>query len=255
VSGCALKVVAVHHRFLTRPVRTCLLVGVVAIVLAGCNMWYRVDPYFTAATISTGQRDVFLLGYNATSGTVDVSAPAENTDSNNRGAFWPEGQTPTRDGETCARWKSENHGTNIAVNIQEGVALRVRNNVDGSLDAITVTRDVWLGAPWVFNVNMWHVVDTYHPGLTSVLGANLRSAFGNVPNLPWSICAKVVGAKLSFIVWARQNQPKPEYGDATHGGTVTLPSNYVYIGHIGWYAGHLAPGQSVDYDHLQVTPL
>ncbi len=236
----------------SRLVRVMAPVALASVTLGGCNMWYLVDRHFTAATIATAHKDVFVLSYDARTGTVDVSAPSVNADSNNRGVFWPAGQHAARDGETCARWKDEDHATKVVANIQEGAALRVHTNRDGSLNAITVTRNVWLDGSWIFNVNMWHVDDTYHPGLTTVLGANLHAVFGNSPRLPWDLCAKVVGSRLSFVVWPA-SQAKPAYGDATHSGTVTLPPNEVYAGYFGVYVGHLASGQSVDYDEMSVT--
>jgi len=240
------------HFSIGRVLRSGLPIALASVILGSCNMWYVVDPHFTTATISTAHKDVFVLAYSSRSGSVDVSAPSVNTDSNNRGAFWPAGQSPTRDGETCTRWKAEDHGTEVVANIQEGAALRVRTNRDGSVDAITVTRNVWFDGSWIFNVNMWHVTNTFDPGLTTVLGANLHAVFGKVPRLPWDICAKVEGSKLSFVVWPSR-QTRPAYGDVTHGGTVSLPSNEVYAGHFGNYVGHLAPGQSIDYDQMKVT--
>ena len=191
---------------------------------------------------------------SAQSVSVEVSAPLGNADSNNRGVFWSAGQTPSRDGETCARAGKPRimaHASPPTSKRERRCA--VRKNADGSLDAITVTRNVWLDGSWIFNVNLWHVTDTYKPGLTTMLGANLHATLGDVPSLPWDMCAKVVGSKLSFIIWLSQRQAKPAYGDVDYGGTVTLPPNEIFVGQFGIYVGHLAPGQSVDYDQMRVT--
>jgi hypothetical protein len=201
--------------------------------------------------ISSVGHDTYAMTYVRSA--LQVNAAPTNTDHNNRALFWPAAQHTSRDGEVCAQWKTEDHATQIVPNIQEGLAFRVRNNADGSLDAITLTRNVWFDASWHFNVNLWHVVDTSRPGLTNMLGADLRSQFGNFPNLPWGICGKVMGRTLTFVVWRAGREAKPAYGSKTNGGTVTLPTNYVYRGNFGWYAGHLAKGQSVDFDELKAV--
>jgi hypothetical protein len=219
-------------------------------------MWTQTDTHFTSATISQAGNDVYSLSYSPHAHSVQVSAPAEaNTNSNNRGVFWPKNELALRDGESCARWSAEDGGHRVIPNIQEGLALRVRNNDDGSLDAITITRNVWGEVPWIFNVNLWHVGDPHKPGLQNLVGANLQQVFGPEPSLPWRICAKVAAKQLSFVVWLDGRESRPHYGDKTHGLVVTLPPNYVYAGTYGWYAGHLTRGQSVTYDGLTVNGL
>lgn len=236
-----------------------LFVALLAVSLSGCNamsMWTQADAHFSSATISQAGNDVYSLSYSAGAHSVEVQAPAQrNTDANNRGVFWPSSEPALRDGESCARWSAEDRGRRVVPNIQEGLALRIRSNDEGSLDAITITRNMWGDVPWIFNVNLWHVADPHKPGLTNVTGANLQRVFGPEPSLPWRICGRVTGNQLSFVVWLDGRESRPRYGDATHGMVVTLPTRYVYAGTYGWYAGHLARGQSVTYDDLTVNGL
>ena len=237
-----------------RIVRGAAPIVLASVMLGGCNMWYIVDPHFTAVTISTAHRDVFVLAYDARSCSVDVSAPSVNTDSNNRGVFWPTRQHPVRDGETCARWTDEDHATKVAANIQEGAALRVRTNRDGSLDAITVTRNVWLDG--LVDLQREHVARHRHlpPGPHDGVGCKPARRLRGLPETPLEALRQGRRCQVELRRLAAGGA-RPAYGDATHGGTITLPPNEVFAGHFGVYVGHLAPGQSVDYDEMTVTGL
>lgn len=184
-----------------------------------------------------------------------MTADPTNTSSNARGLFWPTGQTPMLDAESCARWQPETPTTHYA---QEGATLRVRTNPDGSTDAITVTKNIWFGAIWVFNEHTWNTAAS--PVLTIIGQFNLQSVFdpsgdpSRPAPLPWDLCAKTIGATLSFVAWL-DNTPRPDYGDPKHGGSVTVPAAYVYPGQAGWYIGHLNPGQASVFDHRTAQPV
>jgi hypothetical protein len=233
-------------------VRTVLL----TLVLSGCGLWSSVDSNFSTAVLTREPADdTYALAYNGATKAATVTAASSNTGGNSRGLFWPSGQAAARDAETCARWSTENGGTNVVPSIQEGGALRIRTNGDGSVDAITVTRNVMFGAVWIYNEHIW---DTNRsPSFTQLGSVNLENVFrprGTLQPLPWNVCAKTEGTTLSFVAWLN-GTTKPAYGDNTHGGSVTLPAEYVYAGNFGWYAGHLEAGQSVTFDRLSATPI
>ncbi len=71
--------------------------------------------------------------------------------------------------------------------------------------------------------------------------------------LPWDLCAKTVGNRVTFKAWP-ETEPEPAYGDPTHGATVALPPGWVYPGNNGWYIGHLLPGDTARFAGLHVRP-
>lgn len=239
--------------------RVVLQAVILSLALSGCGMWGAVDSSFSVATFTNEPaNDTYSLAYNSGAGAVTITASSSNTGGNNRGVFWPAAQTASQDGESCARWALENNSQTVTQNIQEGAALRVRTNGDGSVDAVTVTRNIYYGAVWIFNQHIWNTNQS--PAFTLLGHVDLRPVFdpsGDVTRpapLPWDLCAKTVGSTLSFTAWL-EGTPKPAYGDATHGGSITVPANYVYPGNFGWYAGHMTAGQTVVFDHLTTTPL
>jgi hypothetical protein len=232
---------------------------ILSLALAGCGIWGSVDSSFSTATLThEPANDTYALAYNNGSGAATITADGANTGGNNRGVFFPAGQATRQDAETCAHGSLENAGSTVVPNVQRGAALRIRTNGDGSVDAITVTRNIFYGAVWIFNEHIWNT--NRSPSYTQLGGVDLRPVFdpsgdGARPApLPWDICAKTVGSTLSFVAWL-DGTPKPAYGDSTHGGSIALPAEYVYPGNYGWYVGHLTAGQSVTFDHLEAKPL
>ena len=144
--------------------------------------------------------------------------------------------------QSCATWSSESSNIN-----QEGAALRISEAADGAGRAITVTKNVYFHAGWIFNVHVW---DTATTGVGTQIGSfDLSSVFrpgGSQVPLPWNLCARVVGPTVSFIAWPATEQP-PAWDDATHGGSVTLPNGWDSVGAAGWYIGHLQPGDSATF--------
>lgn len=243
--------------------RTVGFVIAVVAFLSACGpsgMWSSYDATFKVSTLTQDPGDGFTLGWNATTATATVTAAATNTAGNSRGLFWPANQTATLDGETCARWSSEDGGTATTGNIQEGAALRVRVNADGTTDALTVTKNVWASAVYIFNTHTWHADGTQNTQLTLIGQKNLANVFDTsgdpaAPNpLPWHLCAETSGTQLRFEAW-REDETRPAYGDTTHGDDVNVPAPYVYAGAFGWYAGHLQASQSVTFDQLATTAL
>jgi hypothetical protein len=125
------------------------------------------------------------------------SAPSTNTSHNTRIAFRRVADSVANDEQSCATWSSQTASLD-----QEGAALRVTESGSGFRKSITVTKNIWLGGYWIFNVHVW---DTSTPQVvTQIASFDLGSVFDanrQLAPLPWSLCARVVGATVSFIAW------------------------------------------------------
>ncbi len=184
--------------------------------------------------------------YTSSSGTMDAAALPSNRSANLRAVFWPSHAVAARDQQSCATWASES-----TWRAQQGAALRVDVERSGAIHAITVTKNVWYGATWIFNVHVWNSATV--PALRQVGVFNLERVFRGrdglgVP-LPWRLCARVVGDVLDFKVW-RLPGSEPAWGDATHGGRVSVPMDAPRSGFTGWYIGHLPAGGSASFTGL-----
>jgi hypothetical protein len=54
--------------------------------------------------------------------------------------------------------------------------LRIRTNPDGSRDPLTVTKNVYLGAIWIFNEHTWDT-NQKPPVFTQIGGVDLQQVF------------------------------------------------------------------------------
>jgi hypothetical protein len=189
----------------------------------------------TVHALTVDGADRTIVGYGV--GYARIDAPATNIGTNSRVVFWPVGTVAATDQQACATWSDAS-----VDQVQQGLALRVRQDADGRFRVITVMKNVLYGAVWQFNVLTW---DNHGSPTMSPRGAvNLEPIFRPndiVAPLPWKICAKAVGDLVTLKAW-RGNQPEPAWGDPAHGGSVHLPSSWVYPGKSGWYVGHIPPG-------------
>lgn len=212
-----------------------------AMLLTACGSVFQpIDPAFQGQALTTQKNDTYSL--TASGGIVTLAAPTTNQGGDTRAVFYPTGQTPLADEQSCATWSS-------GLVVQQGVTLRLRT-VNGVTRAVTVTKNIFDYSFWVFNVHVW---DTSTPSRFTLLAQfDLSSVFiqsGMLVALPWDVCARVVGNTLTFEAWV-DGQPPPAWGDTTHGGSVTLPAAWNYPGYAGWYVGHLQPGGSATYTNL-----
>jgi hypothetical protein len=170
-----------------------------------------------------------------------VSAPAntavasiDSAGGNLRQVFWPADNPVVPDSESCAIW-----GAETGPLVQQGAALRITQ--DGSrIRAITVTKNIFYGATWIFNFHVWDTAQT--PAFTPIAATDLYATLvhaGVVTPLPWHFCARVIGNKLEFKVWPVAELLEPAWGDPTHGGSVLLPAGWSNPGKAGWFIGHL----------------
>ena len=118
---------------------------------------------------------------------MQVAALDTNTSANLRSAFWPADSPLVTDAQTCATWASQSLST-----AQQGAALRVAT-VDGSTRAVTVTKNIFYGATWLFNVHTWDTSATpaFHPVGGVLLKSELWPDDVESP-LPWheAICQR-----------------------------------------------------------------
>jgi outer membrane protein assembly factor BamB len=201
-----------------------------------------------SSTLTAERADTYDLALDADA--AGAHAPAGNVGGNTRVTFTRAGIGTSTDQYSCATWASDSSWHD-----QEGAALRVRP-VTGGVSAITVTKNVFFGANWKFNVHVW---DTSRSPAAIQIGAfDLGPVFApdeiHVEPLPWKLCAQVVGSTVSFVVWPA-SEPRPAWGDPTHGGSVTLPAGYAEPGEVGWYIGHLEPDHRAEFTGLDAGPL
>jgi outer membrane protein assembly factor BamB len=207
-----------------------------------------ISPTLASGVITPDRDDTYALF--AAGNTVTASAPGSNVSLNTRVAFWRRNARVTSNEQSCATWA----GQSAAVN-QEGAVLRVRELANGVRRGILVTKNVWLGANWIFNVHVWSTgwPEVYEQIAHFDLGPVL-APYGQLVPLPWRLCARVVGNVVSFIVWPA-NQTRPSWEDASHGGRVVLPEGWSAPGYAGWYIGHLRLGDTATLTNLASGPV
>ena len=203
------------------------------------------DTAVDAVALTRDGNDQYLVDRSGTGAT--VTAPATNTGDNTRIVFFPQRGASTTDGVACATWVAESTWS-----AQEGVALRIATD-GGRTRAITVTKNVFAGATWIFNVHVWDTGAL--PQFTQVgsvdLGAVLSRDGWPLP-LPWRLCARTDGATVELKAW-RVGEGEPAWGDRRHSGAVRVDPQWVYAGEGGWYVGHVPPGGTVELAGLGVS--
>lgn len=214
-------------------------------------------PLTTDRSTSTHAFDTFSI--TSAAGDVTSEGNAKNVSGNTRIVFWPAAEAPSLDQQTCATWIAQTPANGTHTTVQEGLAMRV-STVDGVTRAITITKNVWGYANYDFDVILWDT-DIPGDGFDLIADVDLSSVFlddGAYAALPWSICARVVGAAVSFEVWPSADT-QPAWGATSNGTTVTIPSsdvaNWSVPGDAGWYVGHLGALQSATYGDLTEEPL
>ena len=188
-----------------------------------------------------------LLNFTWGSGWITAQAPDDVTQHDLREVFWYSDATPALNSESCATWTAADGAI-----VQQGAALRIAER-GGVQQAITVTRNIYGKATWVFNVHLW-----VGSQFTLIGQFNLAPAFRLTSTearpLPWRLCARAIGSMVEFKVWLL-GHPEPQWGDTTHGGAVILPAGWEYAGVSGWYAGHLYTDDLASFRDLDVTTL
>jgi hypothetical protein len=233
------------------------LACVALVALTGCNPFGKAGAEtptsYATATLTSEGRDVYRV--SSTGNDVVFGAPGSNAGIGTRLAFRPSRQRPARDAEVCETWSRQDGTTNAGGVTQEGVALRIANNgPNHALRAVTVTKNIYLGWVWIFNVHVWDTSNTAQP-YTQIASEDLSHVVlgAQLHRLPWRICARVKGTTLQFVTWLA-GSPRPSYRDPVAAKTVKLPSSYDYAGGYGGYVGHLQPGHTVTFSDITTKP-
>lgn len=225
---------------------------VALIVLGSCRQaivtYPSTDPRPAETTLLTPD-GTDGYGYASSTGQMHVAALDTNTSGNLRSAFWPADSPLVADSQTCATWASQS-----TVGAQQGAALRIAQ-ANGSTRAVTVTKNIFYGATWIFNVHTWDTAaePAFQPAGSIALKSELWPD-GIEAALPWHVCVRVIGTTLDLKVW-RGDESEPAWGEISHGGSVTLPAAAVYPGATGWYIGHLGVGAQADFTDLRTWKL
>ena len=201
------------------------------------------EPLTTAVLTPDGP-DSFL--FTRFRGALTVAAAPGNTGGNLRDLVWPQDSPAVTDSESCATWTSAT--TDAA---QEGLALRIADN-GPALRAITLTKNVIYQIYWVFNVHVWNSVSsTPYRQIAQFDLESLLLPNGTLEPFPWRVCARVVGTTLSMKIWFPDQMAQPSWKNPTYVFTTdAIPTEYVYPGATGWYAGHIPPAGSLTYSSL-----
>jgi hypothetical protein len=231
-----------------------MVVAATLVALTACNVIEPLDPSLDARFLTTVGDDDHGVTLAGGPDDVTVTAPASNTGVDTRIVVWRRADPVAADQSVCASWTDPPDQANH----QAGVALRVRPT-DGGASAVTVTRNIFWGAFWGFNVHVWD--GNRSPAIIKIAGFELPAAVrrGGDPvpvtaPFPWRLCARIVGDVLTFKVWAA-DIPEPAWGDPLYGGSVTLPPGWEASGHAGGYVGHVPPGSSFTLTDLTVAPV
>lgn len=241
-----------------RSLRICLVTITAALALIGPSPRHEIGDEVSAAAprssrvlvasvITPVGRDRFSIvplgGAEAT-----ITSPMTNVDSNLREVFWDESAPNVADSGACATWQSAS-----TESLQQGLALRASSNPGGTR-SILVTKNVFLGGTWVFNIDVW---DTATSGLAVLKNVDLHDVFrpaGQLEPLPWRMCARARGDIVDFKVWPA-NQIEPQWGDPRFGGSTPLPPGWRVPGKTGWYIGHLPAGAFATYSDMSTFVL
>jgi hypothetical protein len=177
-------------------------------------------------------------------GTVVVAAP-QTSGVNEREFFW-EGTSPDEPDATVCGTFSTGHGID-----QQGIVLRL-NDANGTMKAITVTRNVIFSDSQAFNFHLWNTSDADHP--FTLFGQTILPFLPFSPAVyPLNMCARTVTAtnQTQFVVWTA-GQKQPPWGDPVQGGEATIPVGSPSIGREGFFAGHLIAGTNMVLTDLSI---
>lgn len=201
----------------------------------------------------------------AAGGAVTFSTPEGNTGGNTREFFWPANAQDSMDQVSCAVWtRQTGEGGQIT---QQGAVLRLHQGENGGTRGITVMKNIWMGATWMFNVHVWDTsssepyIQQAGFDMSEVVGKmwwednadGTRTLRSTVRPLPWHLCARTVGNKLQFKVWTNEQDKQPSWNDPKFVREMPIPAEWNTPGKAGWYIGHLKPGHTATFNNLSIS--
>lgn len=205
--------------------------------------------------------DAAYILRQATGGAVKFSTPAGNTGGNTREFFWPANATDSMDQLSCAVWTRQTGEGGQTT--QQGAVLRMHQGENGGTRGITVMKNIWYGATWIFNVHVWDTssdtpyVQQASFDMSEVVGKMWYDEAGNLNSsmrpLPWRLCARTVGDKLQFKVWTNEQEKQPSWNDPKFVREMPIPAEWNVPGKAGWYIGHLKPGHTATFNNLRIS--
>lgn len=201
-----------------------------------------VEPAVSAASVTPDGAGYSYLHRGP--GTVVVSAP-ETSGVNEREFFWEETSPEEPDATVCGTF-STGHGID-----QQGIVLRL-NDANGTIRAITVTRNVIFGDSRAFNFHLWNTSDADQP--FTLFGQTILPFLPYAPAVyPLNMCARTVTTtnQAQFVVWT-PGQSQPPWGDPNQGGEATIPVGSPSSGREGFFAGHVIGGTSMVLTNLRI---
>ena len=144
-----------------------------------------ISPALASGVVTPDRDDTYALF--AGGNTVTATAPSSNVGVNTRVAFWRRGSRLIANEQSCATWSSQSASVN-----QQGAVLRVRDLANGVRHGILVTKNVWLGANWVFNVHVWSTgwPQVYNHIAQFDLRSRRSHPAARSSRSAWSLCAR-----------------------------------------------------------------
>jgi hypothetical protein len=201
-----------------------------------------VEPPVSAASVTP---DGAGYSYSRPGPAAVVVAAPVTSGVNEREFFW-EGTSPDEPDSTVCGTFSTGHGID-----QQGIVLRL-NDANGTVKAITVTRNVIFFDSQAFNFHLWDTNDADHP--FTGFGQTILPFLPYAPAVyPLNMCARTVTAtnQVQFVVWT-VGRHQPPWGDPIQGGEATIPVGSPTSGQEGFFAGHLAAGTSMVLTDLRI---
>lgn len=193
------------------------------------------------------------------------TTPTENVGGNTREFFWPANSLEGRDQLSCAVWTQQ---TGEGASTQQGAVLRMHQGEGGGTRAISVMKNIWFGATWMFNVHVWDTSNTQAPytqvgsfDMSEVTGKvwwqdnadGTRTLQSTLKPFPWHFCARTMGDKLQFKVWTNELEKQPSWNDPKYVREMAIPESHNQPGIAGWYIGHLKPGHTATFQNLSIS--
>ena len=257
------------------PVLFVSQVGVAAQAWITSYNYKKLNNTYLASTIITRDGSDGLYTIQERDNNVKITAPLTNKGGNTRELFWPANSPDVMDSESCATLSKQYAAPGITTGsiTQQGAALRIVQTPAGTR-GMTVTKNIWYGATWAFNVHVWDSGKS--PVLTQLAGFDMseydpdgqgearpeivlgkmwwdenHNLQSDLKPFPWHLCARTVGSTFQFKVWSDDVAKQPAWNDAKYVREVQIPADWNVPGKVGWFIGHLNPGHSAEFQNLQ----